>query len=340
MASVGHAFSPKEWKVAIKPETVAGGTSIASGAMYQLDVDSISMPSLNVNQSLDLRTSGSRFLQQQDVFQSNTLRAVELSLSGTLHYDIGHSLLGTNCVGGTNNLNMSNNINVSYNALLNLSQKYAESNIAGNIGTMTVVLQPSDVDNQYGIELTGCLVTSFTIGADLGTNGGVYTWSATLSTGLTPDFVSTAEPTITAYTNTTIPTLTTATNMKVSDAWVVMNSFSCTIENPVSYSGVTSEYNGGYEVISRSGEVAVNIDTQVKYDGLTKGFINEFDAQTGGNMNGNMFLITNDGKYGVLMNDGIFTNVSLSEGDIMMLDCSIKGVGDGTNSMLSIDITS
>ena len=61
--------------------------------MYQLDVDSVGMPSLNVNQVLDVRSGVGRTLKDEDVFQDNTLRVVELSISGTMHNDAGHKLL-------------------------------------------------------------------------------------------------------------------------------------------------------------------------------------------------------------------------------------------------------
>ena len=93
MANVAHAFSPKEWKVAVVSDaTNAGATGIGS-TMYQLDVDSISMPSLNPNQALDVRSGAGRTLKDEDVFQDGVLRTVEIGLSGTLHNDAGHKLL-------------------------------------------------------------------------------------------------------------------------------------------------------------------------------------------------------------------------------------------------------
>ena len=83
MASVAHAFSPKEFKCAIVSDaTNAGDTGIGT-TMYQLDVDSVSYPSLNVNQSLDVRSGAGRTLKDEDVFQDNIMRVVELGLSGT-----------------------------------------------------------------------------------------------------------------------------------------------------------------------------------------------------------------------------------------------------------------
>ena len=61
MAVVGHAFSPKEFQVWIASDnTDAGASGIHASNMYQLDVDSVGMPTLNVNQVLDVRSGVGR----------------------------------------------------------------------------------------------------------------------------------------------------------------------------------------------------------------------------------------------------------------------------------------
>jgi hypothetical protein len=56
MAISAHAFSPKEFTCWIKNEATCGTSVLASSGMYQLDVDSVSYPSLNVTQTLDVRS--------------------------------------------------------------------------------------------------------------------------------------------------------------------------------------------------------------------------------------------------------------------------------------------
>ena len=47
MATVAHAFSPKEFQVWIAEDNSdAGATGISATAMHQLDVDSVGFPSL------------------------------------------------------------------------------------------------------------------------------------------------------------------------------------------------------------------------------------------------------------------------------------------------------
>ena len=47
----------------------------------------------------------------------------------------------------------------------------------------------------------------------------------------------------------------------------------------------------------------------------------------------------NDDSFGILTKKAVYTNVALSEGDMMMLDVSVKAVDNGSNELLVIDIT-
>ena len=328
MAKVAHAFSPKEWKVGIVTDaTNAGDTGIGT-TMKQLDVDSIGFPSLNVTQKLDVRSGVGRTLKDEDFFQDNILRAVEISLSGTLHNDAGHKLLAQNiCNDVTSDISVASGFSPA-------SQKYGSA-VANSASSLTLVMQPSDVTNQQGLEFFGCVVTAFSITAEGASDGGQYKWSATLQTGKKPDLASIAEPTITAYANTDIPLLSSSSGHKVFGPDVILASFTTAIESPAVFTGVASD---GYEVVSRGAEISVTAEAQVKYDGNTKGLINSFDTQSAA-LSGNMLVITNNNAFGVDIQNGVFTNVALSEGDLMMLDCSIKSVDDGTDALITFDVS-
>tara|TARA_Y100000031_G_scaffold154172_1_gene201084 strand:+ start:1215 stop:2204 length:990 start_codon:yes stop_codon:yes gene_type:complete len=329
MATVAHAFSPKEWKVGIVSDaTNAGATGIGS-TMYQLDVDSIGFPSLNATQKLDVRSGVSRTFKDEDFFQDSILRTVEISLSGTLHNDAGHKLLLQNiCNDASGDIAVATGFTAA-------SQKYGAA-VDSAISSLTLVMQPSDVSNQQGLEFFGCVVTAFSITAEGSADGGQYKWSATLQTGKKPDLASTASPTISAYANTDIPLLSSSSGHKVFNVDVILSSFTASIESPAVFTGVASD---GYEVVSRGAEIAVSVETQVKYDGNTKGFVNSFDTQSAA-LSGNMFVITNNNAFGIDVQNGVFTNVALSEGDLMMLDCAIKSVDDGTDALITFDVSS
>ena len=52
-----------------------------------------------------------------------------------------------------------------------------------------------------------------------------------------------------------------------------------------------------------------------------------------------MFIIANNGNFGVDTANGVLTNVAYSEGDIMMLDGAIKAVDDGTDELLIVELS-
>ena len=331
MAGAVHAFSPKEWKVAVVSDaTNAGATGIGS-TMNQLDVDSISFPTLNVTQAMDVRSGVGHTLKDEDFFQDNKMRVVELSLSGTLHDDVGHRLLLANICGAAQDDDTNQTIGVAHKIV---AQKYG-ANVTNNASALTVVLQPSDVTNQRGLEFFGCVVTNFAISADMGTEGGRYKWSATLQTGKVPDLASNATAGATGYLNTTGTTLASASGVKVYNTDAVLHSFTTTIDYPAVFSGITAT---GYEVVGRSAKCTVTHDCQVKYDGNTKALVSSFDTQDAA-MAENTFIITNNGKFGVDTANGVLTNVAYSEGDLMMLDVSIEAVDDGTDALLEVDLS-
>jgi len=329
MATVAHAFSPKEWKVGLVSDaTTAGGSGIAV-TQNQLDVDSIGFPSLNVNQKLDVRSGIGRTLKDEDFFQDNIMRVVEISLSGTLHTDVGHELLARNICN-----DVSGNIAVA-TGFAPATQLYGVA-VTNTASSLTLVMQPSDVTNQQGMVFAGCMVTSFSITAEGSSDGGQYKWSATLQTGKKPTLNSTINSaTISAYANTDIPLLSGSSGHKVFNTDVILSSFTTSIESPAVFTGVASD---GYQLASRGAEISVTAEAQVKYDGNTKGFINSFDTQSSA-LSGNMLVIVNNGNFGVDVQNGVLTNVALAEGDLMMLDCSIKSVDDGTDALIEFDVT-
>ena len=331
MAVVGHAFSPKEFQVWIASDATNGGASgIHASNMYQLDVDSVGMPSLNVNQVLDVRSGVGRTLKDEDVFQDNTLRVVELSISGTMHNDAGHKLLLQNICN-----DVSGDIAV-------VSDFTADSQIYGtavnnSASSLTLVIKSSDHTNQRSLEMPGMVVTNFSLSADATTEGGRYKFSATLQSGVKPDLnESSTSAGSNVYANTTDCFLSSGSGVKVFNTDVILQNFTATIESPAVFTGFSST---GYQQVSRGAEIAVTAETTVKYDGNTKGFINSFDTQTSA-QSGNMFVIVNNNAFGIDMQNGVFTDVAYNEGDVMMLDCAMKAVDDGTDALISFDVTS
>ena len=324
------AFSPKEWEVWMLGEGTLGTSVNATSGMYQLDVDSVSMPSLNLTQSLDVRSSAGRTLKSKDFYQDNNLRVVEVSLSGRWHDDAGHLALLENI---TSEAGVDFTVPTGYTPE---ALKYGESETAADFDTFTLVLKAPSQSDGKNIELPGCVVTNFTWSADTATDGGQYKWSATMQTGCACDFNENTNSGGTAYVNTDFFKLSSATATEVLNTDATLSSFSLTLDNPAVFSGVRPSA-AGYEVINRGAEFAVTLDCQIKYDANTDELINVFDTQTAAFTADFPFKITASNAGGVLINNAVITNVALSEGDLMMLDVSMKAVDDGSDALVTLD---
>jgi len=336
--ATGITTSPKEYSCWIINESTAGTSALHASNMYQLDVDSVGFPSLNVNQVLDVKTGLGRTLKDEDFFQDNKARVVELSLSGTLHNDAGHlALLRNICNSNSGDVTVASGYQpptIKYGSALTT---------AGD--TFTVVIKGVDPTVAEGVNLddsknyvfSGCVCTNFSISADMGTEGGRYKFSATVQTGFTPNLNEVSPRNAIGsnnYTNSTDTTLASTSGHLVYNLSCVMNSFTCTIDNPAVFVGLTAN---GYDVVNRGSECAVTVDTQIKLDDITQGLPHSFDTQSAYNTT-DSFKVVNSANYGIEIENMVLTNIAMSEGDIMMLDCSLKSVDDGTEALATFDI--
>ena len=328
MAIDATTYSPKEWSVWVGTEADAGTSAISTSTMYQLDVDSVGFPSLNPTQVLDVRTGAGRTLKTYDFFQDNTLRVVEFSVSGTLHNDNGHKLLLQNI---TNDFTTDISVATGWTPA---DIDYGQTNTVSAEETMTVAIKAPDASNAQGMTLAGCVVTSFNFSAEAGTEGGRLKFNATLQSGVAPTLDETTLAGTNEYSNTTDMFLSSATAKKINNIDVVMQSFGLTIENPAVFAGASST---GYEVVGRGAEIAVSAESAIKYDGNTKGLVNTFDSQSSP-MTSNAFVITNASNWGIDIQNAVFTDVSLNEGDFMQLNTALKSVDDGIDALVTVDV--
>lgn len=328
MAKVGHNFSPKDFSCWVIAEGTAGTSAAAASGMFALNVDSVSYPTLNVNQALDVRTGG-RFLRDDDFFQDNKLRQVELSLSGVWHNDTGHKTLLQNICAHTNA-----STDISLAATYTPPEVvYGTSYSDAECRTLTIVIAAPDLTspaNSTHMIFPGCLVSNFTMTADNGTDSGRYKWTATLVSGTVPTLDNTGSIGGSKYSNSTDCFFHSSSNHLVKGLEVVMNSWTVTLDNPVIGVGAKST---GYEQMVRGTEFAVTFDTQIKYDGNTKNLVQNFDDQTAATA-ADLFQFTNSGAYGIDIDNGVLTNVAYSEGDIMMLDVSGKASRDAADTAI------
>lgn len=336
MAISTAAHSPKEFQFLIA-EQDAFGTFEATNDMHALDVDSIGTPSLNPTQVLDVR-NGSRVLQMEDFFQDVRASVKELSVSGTATTNALDILLA-NITGeaetGTGQV---------YTFASNATTQSIGVGATGQADKLISVVIKSAFGTNADLAFKDCVVTSLTLNGDTGTEGGRIKFSATLQTGSVvedlTDAATTADTSFAASENYFMTNFAAAYRKVYGVADLVMSSFSMTMENPATFSGVTST---GYEVISRAGEFSVTLDATVKYDDKTEDFFEKFNSQSEvgtvaaqeTKLNHQDALAT-DGSFGISIPKTVLTNVSFNEGDVMMLDLSVKGVGDGSNALVEV----
>ena len=324
-------FSPRDFKAWVIEETKTGNNGGAldspaiTGSLFQLDVDSVAFPSLSPNQVTAVRSRTGRILNINDFFQDNEMRAIEVSLSGTFHKDVGTTML-MQSVTGTALGNAVADVNLTSTAT-GVSGKYGATE---SDKTFTLVLASPDTTDGYNIVMVGCLCTSFSINADMGTDGGLYKFEATISSGQNPIANNTATPAGTAY-GAGLISITSAT---VADIYVgaiqapVITSFGVTIESPAVYTGFSTT---GYNAFARGAEFTVNANATVKYDSTTRNLYHNLNTQTGAT-NANFFAVPQaSNNCGISMPEGILTDVTFNEGDAMMLDVSMQGVADDHN---------
>jgi hypothetical protein len=335
------AFSPRDFKAWVIEETKTGQSAgtldspAITSNLLQLDVDSVAFPSITPNQVMDKRTSVGRVLHKDDFFQDNVMRATEVTLAGTFRNDVAMALLMQSVTGTDLNAAVGD-ITIAYN----------NTCISGNYGaseankTFTLVLASPDTTDGYNIVLPGALCTNLVISADTGTDGGLYKFSATISTGQKPITNNSQTEDGAAYDSTgvgqiSIATLTGATTVN-SIASTIMNSFSLTIDSPAVYTGFQAN---GYAMFSRAPEVSVTADVQIKYDSVTRDILNNFNTQTVSDDAGMLTLTQATATdCSISIPSGVLTNASLTEDDIVMMDVSIKAVNIGSGNVLALDL--
>ena len=329
-----NAFHPKDFKAWVILEGASSGKNGNSAALddpaitsnlLALDVDSVSSPSLNVTQFAGVRSGQGRVATSLDFFHDNKNRATEVTLSGNLHTSTGHTLLLQNIMGST-----ADPLALAYNhtGTAGTYQVTSEDN-----ATFTLVLASPDTTDAYNIVMRGCLCTSFSISADMGTDGGMYKWSANISTGLIPILNNTATEAGTAYSGSPIG-MSTLSTKKVNSIDAILAGFSVNIESPAVYSGVSSV---GYQSFGRGEETSVTATANLKLDSVSRDIIPNFDAGTVDAADAFTMTQTTAANYSIAIGQAVLTNAAYSEGDVMMLDVEMKALAGTSGNVLTID---
>ena len=330
MALVYKTHSPKQFIVGVQAQT-AYGTAINDG-MTRMDVDSISFPSLNPIQVLEMKAGSGYLLQQNDLFQTNKLTTTEFSVSGTLKESYADIFLENILNGESSGVHT---LNSNYTPAIVGASGGSDETVpdANNNLALTFAISSPNADST--ILIKDCVITSFQISGDLGTEAGRLKYSMTAKSGsvITSAALSSSDGTIAALgSDDAFMTEAADPSYRIVHgvASVLPQSFSLNIEHDAYFAGYDA--NGNAEAVGRMQELAVTADMTIKYDSNTEPLIGTFQAQTGASSVANTQLSNvstpANGTFGWRIHQGILTNVAFNEGDTMMLDCSIKMVGN------------
>lgn len=344
MAISGNAFSPKEFEFAIQQEATCG-TKVVD-ALIGVNVDSISFPTLNPVQVMDVRNHAGRVAQDIDVFLSKAQTVKEISFSGVLDTQIAPYLID-GVIGSAS----AEETTSPASGLFRIADTYSPGEIvygttSGDRSLTYTVAIISPVSGK-SIVLPGCVLTGLTVSADMGEESGRIKFEATMQTGKTVDFDQTASVT-TDY---------TANYYSLGDATVrtvagtqnnLLQSFSLAIENAANFHGFSGN---DFEVVSRAiPEIGATADFTMKYDSNSL----ELDADFAGGQgaSGGLTTISDNAdislatanKFNFELPSSIVTNFAFNEGAAQLVDVSVKGVADPSatgadnKSMLNIRI--
>ena len=113
----------------------------------------------------------------------------------------------------------------------------------------------------------------------------------------------------------------------------IVSSFTLNLENDVTFIGLTAT---GFESSTRAGEIVANADFSIVYDSNTKGLFETMNGQSTGSSTGATFMNNDDtlsnGAFGFKMASSVITDVSFSDGSLMMMNISVKAIGAGIGS--------
>ena len=340
MAISATALSPRAFRVAIQPQT-ALGTAKTDG-MLELNVDSISHGTLGGVNNYDLKSGGGRILQDEHYFHQNSDYISEISLSGIYTVDTCFPMI-ENII-----YDVGEPFTIASSYSPSVAIKTGATLTAGNSELLTLAIMPPDVPNDGApsdsdtILYKDCVVTSFSWSGDMGSNGGLVTYSATFKTyspvGLGVDG---SGYTLTPYTLVAAQTLsmgdwqTPGNRVVGGQADLMVNSFSMNLENDAVFLGRGA--SGVPETISRGAELSATADVNVKYDDESADMLNDFQSATSGATTGNTILSNastpaTGASWGFQFPQSVFTSVALSEGDVMNIDASVKMVGYGVGT--------
>ena len=362
MALNANTFSGKQFKVHIASEIVTGTFNNDDADWRRIDVEGITFPNFNPTQEFEMRTGSGRIAEFDQVFSSTKRVMTEFTLSGRLTQEawiyFSENACGSLYDGGTGS-----------DSVLTLANDFAGQSF--KVGTnptdsqydklLSVYFEAPTAADSYS--MASCVVTNFSIDADMDSAAGRFNYTATLQTQSTPakgavtstdsDAIGTNFLYLSLWDERNIDVKGTASQ---DDITPLFKTFNFSIDNPTQFLGATGA-NGTPEVWGKQlPELSITYGGAVKYDGETDNMVEAFrdpdsasyiglylaDVPVDGDIETptNEFFNTASGgsavKFGMWAGKGKLTSCEVSSDDVAMVNYEVKVLAPSSGNTLHL----
>tara|TARA_R100000664_G_C2745205_1_gene133075 strand:- start:140 stop:1144 length:1005 start_codon:yes stop_codon:yes gene_type:complete len=332
MALDGAGYSASQFKMAIKAETTIGTAIVSS--MNLLNIDAITFPTITPTQVLDVRSGDGRTAKVADAYISEKHTIKEISFSGYADQTTLPILL--QAITTTAQGSSPDSYDVAFNYTPPELQIGASAST--NTKTFTVAFISPEAGDDHSIVFKGCVLSSLSISADMGTESGRVTMSGTFQTASTPSYGQGAPSSPTVFSANNYFLTDMHTTRKVAGiSNCVIASLTLNIENPRNFLGFNGSTAEPESIISAVPEININLDASIKYDDNTAGLASTFKAGTSvATELSNHGTWTSASTFGIKIDYGKITALTMSENSAMFHDVSIKAMAHTSGDVIQI----
>jgi len=357
--------SGKQFAVYVAADATVGaeGISASNGAnAYRLDTEGITLPTFSPNQEFEMRSGAGRVAEFGSIFSSSKRTMTEVSLSGRITMqDLPILMENILCQEASTNLFAVTAASASQ------TFGFADGDSVGaTVFSKSLSLYFAAPDASDSYVLPGCVCTSLTLDADIGTAGGRYNYSATFQTQCVPakgaitissaKELSTTLGSESAYLSeqsTKDLNIMAAGGADFTSINPIINTFSLSIENPSQFLGANGA-NAEPDVYARAvPELSITISGSLKYDDETDSMIEAF--RDSGNNSYIQLVLNNraitsnletlgsialaahaEQEFGLIVPQAKLTSCEVSSDDTAMINFEAKVLDPGSNKIIHI----
>jgi hypothetical protein len=327
-------YSSSQFKMSIKAETTIG-TALTS-SMNLLNISGITFPTITPTQVLDVRSGDGRTSKVADAYISEKHTIKEISFSGYADQTTLPILLqAITTTAVATDVGPS-----SYDVPFNYTPPELQigASASTNTKTFTVAFISPEAGDDHSIIFKGCVLSSLSLSMDMGTESGRVTMSGTFQTASTPSYGQSAPTSMTVFSaNNYFLTDMHSTRKVAGISNCVIASLTLNIENPRNFLGFNGSTAEPESIISAIPEININLDASIKYDDNTGGLDSTFKSgSTVSTELSNHGTWSSASTFGIKIDYGKITGLTMSENSAQFFDVSIKGMAHTSGDVIQI----